>query len=242
VAVYFTSFQLSGAYAIDEQVVRNLFRATEKFLSFEPGLKVELEGSDHVDHPSVPELTDDVYIQSKRIVRLQIVSRRLDMIGKVSPDIPYRTVEVSIRSDSGALAPIDIIISGERELGMAFKQKLVDIINGKQLWYSLLFKGSWSSVTRMASLAVVGFMILVLFHQLTKIPVKADFVLWELIGATAILWLIAREMFPQVVFEIGKAKDRGIRALAWRRTVFGIVLAGVAVGILSTVLVEAFRG
>jgi hypothetical protein len=234
-----TVFERSGSYTIDEQAIRDLYAAIEKFLGAVPRLELEFVGPgadrDKLSANSVDEVLNDPLVRRKRI-------RGIRVRGSVYDNAKQpRTVRLSI--DDRWSAPIDLAAEADHDRCAVLKSEIEGLLIANRTNYALLYPGRRVLLAIGSVLALVsGVAVVAVLESVKMSPITlgllAGLASAGSVGGASIL---REAVFPQLVINIGRSGERARRIASARKLVFiGIVLA-LVVGVASTLIVDWVR-
>lgn len=231
---YNITVEQRGAYALDEQVLRDVHEAAKAFLDGD--IKIEIEcssGAYKVVAEEPAEALDDPLLRAHPITMIKLS-------GDNYKADPRRSFSFRARDDV-FLPTIHIEMTGNHNDCSALASQLEKLMSAKRQAYSpMILNGDVTSTitTILAVLVIAAVPIaaayLVFGAEGVGIPLTAEMAL-----AFPLLWLLHRLrkiIFPQLVVEIGRSDDMGKRARNMRSTLLvGIILA-LVVGVAASLI------
>ncbi len=228
-ADYSSRLSIRGAFEIDESVLIDLIGIIKDYVGKEPTIKIMLDGDHRIESPQILVLLGDPDVKSRLIRGISISARDLR-------DGVFRWVELELEPKLESAA--SLVVSGERDHGIAVRNQIETVLAGRRLWYSPLratmgtFPGMIASVfaAYLAAFIIAGGLFVLLGIDLKR--ELASFGAFVLGGAIFGFGIYAYgRMFPKLTFDIGASKRVGKSARHWRQVIGIAVLLTMAVGI-----------
>lgn len=233
---YSTNFTRSGGYIFSRNPIVAIAKAVERFTGSTPKINIALADNHNVQSGDVDEVLADSYVINRLIERINITSMETHKIvdKKAVSNDRYVNVTLSVdRFDS-----IDVDIRGDRDASVSLRGEIETIIDGQRQWY-------WWLTARMRSpfdallFGATSFAFFVLGAAITTAMGKEakDGVWFAVLFAAAAMWLLfllKKQLFPKLLFDIGKSGDRVQAAKAWRNVVLVVVALGFVVSVFAS--------
>lgn len=233
---YKTYIEKYDAYSFDAATIKDLWSLLKTFSKNEARLtiKITLEENNIVEASDPDVLFQDPYVKYKYIKSIEISTSNYD-------GGSFSLASIGLRENSGWTMPIDITISGERDLSTTLRSNIEDIINGRRLWYARFMLPDDYAYHLLMLIVLIGAMATAVsfFHKYYGPVNSQDNILLVIVEAlvfTGLLLFGKRLLFPSMSFEIGKSAQRATRAASLRRFVFGGILLALIVGVISALI------
>jgi hypothetical protein len=231
---YDITVEQRGAYALDEQILYDIYEAAKAFL--DEGIEIEIEcsgGAYKIKAEELSEALDDPLLRAHPITKIELS-------GSDYGADPKR--RFSFKAEDDMFTPtVKLDIRGNHKDCSALASQLEKLISAKRQAYSPIApNGDVTSgiTTILAILAILAAPVaatyLVFGPERVPIPIAAETVL-----AFPLLWILHRlrkTLFPSLVVEIRRSADIATRAKNARTTLLvGIVLA-LVVGVAASLI------
>jgi hypothetical protein len=237
-ADYRTKFDLDAAYALDALVLKDLFEVCRNFLEGDSDLTIKLEfsGGHEVEANSATDVLADSLVRTHPI-------RKLTIEGTNYQGELRRTLRLGMPSFRHVF---EFDVSGPRGPCSQVRSEMENLLQAHRQWYwpfSLNDRGR-GFVVFMGIVVMLGAIVFGAGSLAVKIA-HAPALVAAGVGMVVAVPLIAGamwlniQMFPQLVFRVGRSTDLEARAVALRRFIFGGVVFTSVVGIAASLVANA---
>jgi len=223
--------------------IRTFYDSIRRFLCNDrPSVAINFVGDHEIQGEDLDTLLNDPYVTSKKIVTIKIRGHNFYIK-------PTRSASVNLSSEFGVECRCSI--EGDRDAALLLRNQIEETLQGCAPWYAKLYlpSGTTSDGVRLGiGLTICWTIAVVLAIFLTTVPGhKIDLLFlmqWSGCGFVLLwIWLfLNRQMFPRLLFDIGKSAEKVAASKYWRNTVFvGLVLAVIA-GVVSSLITDRLKG
>jgi hypothetical protein len=239
-AEYSTEIMKRGAFVLSGERIKAIFALITDFLDAAPRIVVIFYGGYKIESADIEEALTDPYVGSKQIHTIEISGhnkgRRISL-------------RLGVNYDVARLVPIELdIVSTDHDAMIVTRNGIEEAMQAGMQWFSglmlpnvlLALMSYLLAVPIVTGLFVAGINWFFHLDMISEKRVSLYLVLTWL-ALTVAVFYAKQQMFPKMVFEVGKSAKIAKRAEYWRNVVgVGIILAFV-IGMVSAVFVERMK-
>lgn len=228
---YQSTAHFRGAYRISPDLLRRLANIINEHIQNRARLIFTFDNGDRAESDDAEALCDDPLTRAHRITEIRFSGHSYGLQ-------PSRSVSLSLEPNATFGMTIMMVLSGDSAGVILTRQRVETELRGEKLWYSpLTLHFGPKRIGMISSFLGVLIGLSIGAAYMSGVPwfviLLAGGVAFYGLFMAKWLW---RLLFPLVVFEIGRGKDRAATLAAVRNLIFvGVILATV-VGLATSFL------